>query len=247
MISHLLNSFFIGVLFVDMLERRFPTKFQNFIIGVSYNSIYYFSKLQIFFGQIKRHLDIIIENNQSLLKIKQKLEALLLKSACQKVTRYFVKNSKLYNSSDKNSIEPDFIILSCLSSDKKCMNKKIIYNTDANMNNIDDILIDERCDINFLLIEFKVGDNQRHKIDLKTEHYNYYIVGNKFTKEFFIFYLNEYLKFDTDIKDTDKCSLRLIDHDVNNIKLDFTDKNESILLEKNGYKLLITNDNEEKQ
>jgi hypothetical protein len=246
MISHLLNSFLIGAIFVDMLERRFPTKFQNFIIRLSYNSIYYFSKLQIFFGQIKRHVDIIIENNPSLLKIKQKLEALILKPACQKVRRYFVKNSKLYNSSDKNSAEPDFIILSCLSSDKKCMNKKIIYNKNDSINN-DDILIDENSDINFLLIEFKVGDNRTHKIDLKTEHYNYYIVGNKFSKDFFIFYLNEYLKFDADIKDTDKCSLRVIDHDVNNIELDFTHKNESILLEKNGYKLLITNDNEEKQ
>jgi len=242
MISHLLNSFFIGAIFLDMLERRFPTNFQNFIIGLSYNSIYYFSKLQIFFGQIKRHLDIIIENNPTLLKIKQKLEALILKPSCQKVRRYFVKNSKLYNLSDKDIAEPDFIILSSLSSDKKCMNKKIIYNKNDDINN-DDINNDDNSDINFLLIEFKVGDNQTHKIDLKTEDYNYYIIGNKFTKDFFIFYINEYLKFDIDIKDTHKCSLKLIDHNVNKIELDFTDKNESVLLEKNGYKLLITNDN----
>lgn len=246
MISHLLNSFFIGVLFIEMLERRFPTKFQNLMIVVSYNSIYYYSKLQIFFGQIKRDLDIFIEKNPSLLKIKEKLEAFILKPTCQRVTRYFVKNSKLCNSSDKNSIEPDFIILSCLTSDKKCMNKKIIYNKNDDINN-DDILINEISDINFLLIEFKVGDNKTHKIDLKTEDYNYYIVGNKFTKDFFIFYLNEYLKFNYDIIDTDKCSLILIDHDVNKIEIDFTDKNESILLEKNGYKLLITNHIEEKQ
>jgi hypothetical protein len=236
-----------------MLERRFPEKFQNFIIGLSYNSIYYFSKLQIFFTQIKRDLDIFIEKNPRLLKIKQKLEALILKPTCQRVTRYFVKNSKLYYPSDNNSVEPYFIILSCLSNDKKCMNKKIIYNKydtikddtikDNSIKNIDDILIDEKdkSNIHFLLIEFKVGDTNCIKIDLKTEYYNYYIVGNKFTKEFFIFYINEYLKFDADIKDTDKCSLRLIDHDVNKIELDFTDKNESILLEKNGYKLSITN------
>jgi hypothetical protein len=252
MISHLLNSFFIGAIFLDMLERRFPTNFQNFIIGLSYNSIYYFSKLQIFFGQIKRHVDIIIENNPTLLKIKQKLEGFILKPSCQKVRRYFVKNSKLYNSCDKDIAEPDFIILSSLSSDKKYMNKKIIYNKNDAINNDDinnddinndDILIDENSGINFLLIEFKVGDNQTHKIDLKTEDYNYYIIGNKFTKDFFIFYINEYLKFNIDIKDTDKCSLKLIDHNVNKIELDFTDKNESVLLEKNGYKLLITNDN----
>ena len=79
MISHFLNSFFIGILFIDMLERRFPTEFQNFIIGLSYNSIYYFSKLQIFFGQIKRNVDIFIESNPDLLKIKESLETVFSK------------------------------------------------------------------------------------------------------------------------------------------------------------------------
>ncbi len=153
----------------------------------------------------------------------------------------------MYNSSDKNNVEPDFIILSCLSGDKKCMNKKILYNKECNINNVDNILIDDNYNINFLLIEFKVGDNQTHKIDLKTEQFNYYIVGNKFSKDFFIFYINEYLKIDTNIKPSDKCSLKLIDHNVNKIELDFTDKNESIILEKNDYKLSITNHNEEKQ
>jgi hypothetical protein len=238
MITHLLNSFLIGILFVDMLERRFPIKFQNFMITLSYNSIYYFSKLQIFFVKAKTNINTFIENNPSLLKIKQQLDLLLSKPETRQSTRYFVKNNKLHRLCDLNDIEPDFMILSWLSDDKKCANKKIIYN----YNKEDDLLMIDSSDIKFLLIEFKVGDNRTYKIDLKTEYYNYYIIGNKFTKDFFIFYITHYLsQFNNDIKDTDKCSLKLIDHDVNTINLDFTDKNDSILLEKNGYKLSITN------
>ena len=241
MISYLLNSLFIGILFVDMLERRFPTETKNFIMSVSYNSIYYFSKLQIFFGQLKRKLDILIENDPNLLKIKQKLVSLLSEPETEQVTkRYVVKNHKLYELTDKNDSNPDFIILSWLSHDKKCANKKIIYNKN------DDILMIDNSDIKFLLIEFKVGDNRTFKIDLKTSEFNYYIVGNKFTKDFFIFYIKHYLYFNDDIKKSDKCSLKLIDHDVNTINLDFSDKNDTIILEKNRYKVSNTNHAEEK-
>jgi len=240
MISHLLNSFLIGALFVDMIERRFPIHFKNLIFNISYYSIYYFGKLQIVFGQIKRNVDTFIENNPNLSNIKKKIDLLLSKpqTQTQHVTRYYIKNSKLYNLSDINSSEPDFIILSWLGDDKKCFNKQIIYNKDS------DLTSTEKSDIKFLLIEIKIGDTNSRKIDLKTDNFDYYLVGNKFTKDFFIFYLNHYLQFNNEIKDSDKISLKIIHHDVNIINLDFTDKNESILLEKNGYKLSITNHTE---
>ena len=97
-----------------------------------------------------------------------------------------------------------------------------------------------------MLIEIKIGESEPHKIDLKTDKFNYYLVGNKFTKSFFIFYLKNYLEVD-DIKSDTQMTLKIIDHDVNRIEINFTDKNESILLEKNGYKLLIPNDNQEKE
>jgi hypothetical protein len=210
-------------------------------MSVSYNSIYYFSKLQIFFSQVKRNVDTFIENNPNLFKIKQNLVSLFSKPDNEKVTRrYVVKNHKLYDLSDTNGSNPDFIILSWLSDDNKCFNKKIIYSKN------DDILMIDNSDIKFLLIEFKVGDNRTFKLDLKTSEFNYYIVGNKFTKDFFIFYIKHYLHFNDDIKDTDKCSLKLIDHDVNTINLDFSDKNESIVFDKNTYNVSTTNDTEGK-
>jgi hypothetical protein len=39
----------------------------------------------------------------------------------------------------------------------------------------------------------------------------------------------------------DKFSLHIIDHLVNKVELDFSDKNDHILLEKTGYKLSIAN------
>ena len=58
--------------------------------------------------------------------------------------------------------------------------------------------------------------------------------------------MKNYLEVD-DIKSDTQMTLKIIDHDVNRIEINFTDKNESILLEKNGYKLLIPNDNQEKE
>ena len=97
-----------------------------------------------------------------------------------------------------------------------------------------------------MLVELKIGDNS-FKIDFKTDDYNFYIVGNCFTKNFFLYYLTEILKINEMINDNDKFSFKIIDHDVNTVELEFTDKTDSILLEKNGYKLSITNDNEQKE
>ena len=72
---------------------------------------------------------------------------------------------------------------------------------------------------------------------MKTDEFNFYLVGNSFTKQFFIYYLKQIVKSTEEIKDDDKINLKFIDHDVNTIDLDFTDKNENIILEKTGYKL----------
>jgi hypothetical protein len=103
----------------------------------------------------------------------------------------------------------------------------------------------EVSDIKFLLIELKVGENNSHKIDLKTDEFNFYMVGNSFNKQFFIYYLKQIVKSSQEIKDDDKISIKFIDHDVNTFELDFTDQNERILLEKPGYKLLNLNDSDD--
>ena len=89
------------------------------------------------------------------------------------------------------------------------------------------------------LVEIKVKPINNYKIYLKTDRYNFYAVGNVLTKQFFIFYLKQFLKLNDLIydNDNDKMSIKIIDQNVNIIAFDFTDKNENIMLEKNGYKL----------
>ena len=247
MISHLLNTFLIGVFFIDFVERKFPNEYKTFtneatnlFVNISYNCVYYFSKLQIFAFKVNEQINQIIETTPVLLKLKNDINLLIERKPGKVLMHEFIKDGKITEFYDFDSLnKPDLMIFSWLDNDKKYVNKKIIYeNGGAN--------VVEVSDIKFMLIEIKIGESKPHKIDLKTDKFNYYLVGNKFTKSFFIFYLKHYLEVD-DIDSDTQMTLKIIDHDVNKVELSFTDKNESILLEKNGYKLSITNHTEEKE
>jgi uncharacterized protein YegJ (DUF2314 family) len=211
----------------------------NLFVNVSFNCIYYYSKCQIFFINIRNNFNLFIETTPALLKLKNDINS-LIKYKPGKVLMYeFIKDGKITEFCDFDSVnKPDLMIFSWLDNDKKCVNKKIVYENGCTN-------VAEVSDIKFMLTEIKIGESESHKIDLKTDKFNYYLVGNKFTKSFFIFYLKQYLEVDNIGSDT-QMTLKMIDHDVNKVEIDFTDKNESILLEKNGYKLIITNhtDNE---
>ena len=238
MISHLLNSFLVGILFMDMLERRFPQEFRNVITDLSFKLLYLYSKTQIYISKSNKKFNNFIESNPTLLKIKNELDA-IIKQPIKLIPTIFVKNGEEFYNIETHNNDYDFALISWQDVDKKYINKRIIH--DKN----DFESISECSDIKFILVEVQIGLNSPHKINLKTDEYNYYIVGNKFTKQFFIYYLKKYLKINETISADEKFSLKIIDHDINTISVDFTDKNESILLEKNGYKLSITNHHNE--
>lgn len=253
MIFHYIKNFYdffigfsIGLLLNDFFDRRCPDGYKiftnqmtNLFVNVSFNCIYYYSKCQIFFINIRNNFNLFIETTPALLKLKNDINS-LIKYKPEKVLMYeFIKDGKITEFCDFDSVnKPDLMIFSWLDNDKKCVNKKIVYENGCTN-------VAEVSDIKFMLTEIKIGESESHKIDLKTDKFNYYLVGNKFTKSFFIFYLKQYLEVDNIGSDT-QMTLKMIDHDVNKVEIDFTDKNESILLEKNGYKLIITNhtDNE---
>jgi hypothetical protein len=188
-----------------------------------------YSKAQIFYMNIVKTVNKKIEETPKLLKLKNDLD-LLLKQKNGAVTMIeFIKNGILTD--NLSMAECDFALYSRLDDSKSCLNKKIVYDLDETID------IYDVSTIKFLLVEFKIGE-KTHKIDLKTDTYNFYIVGNKFTKQFFRYYLTEILKV---TESADNFSLHLIDHNVNEVKLDFADENDHILLEKTDYKLCITN------
>jgi len=223
MIPHLFYSVIISSLFVDLLERRFPDQFRSILTDGTYNALYYYSKAQIYFTNLSNKLNNFIEDYPILSKIKNELNFIVKHKS---LTEFF-KNGDLCPEDTSNF---DLAIYSWLEDE--CVNKMTIYKA------IDNITITEPSDIKFILVELKIGENKTYKIDLKTKNFNFYFVGNKFTKQFFIYYLKQSLKIKESINHNDKITLKIIDHNVNTVKIEFTDKNESIVLEKNGYKVI---------
>jgi len=218
------------MLFADVLERRFPNDFKRIMIEISFNCIYAFSRLQILFSQTNILMNKYIDSNPTLSRYKNELK-LYLKPVIPNMNEFIRdgKPIKLYTSTDSKY---DFEIISWYNTKTNCIDKRIIHNKEEN--NID---LTEIIEFKFMLIEFKIGETKIYKINLKTDEYNYYLIGNKFTKEFFIYYLNQYLNIDEFVTDNDdKFMLKIIDQNVNTFELEFTDKNESIELEKNEYK-----------
>ena len=232
-IANLLRTFLFAALLNDYVKRTYPKKYEDFLVTASFNAVYAFSVIQIKIKQVQRY---ILNANPRLSKLLEKYNKTFIKNTID-----FVLNGKVIFSTTiltpdiDHPKNYDFILF----YDSATSNKKILESVDANKN-----YDYEMSDIRFMLIELKIGDNT-YKIDLKSDVYNFYVVGNCFTKKFCVYYLTEILQqCDHNNHDT-KFSIKLIDHDVNAIEFDFTDKNESILLEKNGYKLLNTCDNNE--
>jgi hypothetical protein len=237
MLTTLLRTGILAILLNDYLKRNYPNKYQEMIVSISYNLIYLYSKAQILYANLIRVVNKKIEENPNLLKLRNDLD-LLLKPKSGIITMLdYIKNG---NSVDKGDDNCDFMIYSWLDDTKSCVNKKLVYDLKEPLS------FSEISDIKFFLVELKIGENNSHKIELKTDEFNFYVVGNSFNKQFFIYYLKQILKISEEIKDDDKFNLKILDHNVNTIDLDFTDKNENIILEKTGYKisnLNISDDN----
>lgn len=221
----------IGFLLNYLFDRQFPDehrmfaeRIDNLFLNASYNFIYYFSKFQIFYANAKNKLNLFIETNTVLSKIRDEINNIFKKNESKFVIEY-VNNGTIY---DKPLEKFDFIINNLPIKDT--IMRRLFYKKDE----IDDSFIES--DIKFILLEFKIGENT-YKIDLKREHFNYYLVGNKFTKDFFIFYIKNHLHINNKTNIADKCTVKIIDHNVNSYEYVFADNKICIILDKNGYRI----------
>ena len=237
-ILNIINTILIVTLFVDVIERRFPNEFKELLFEFSYNSIYFYSKIQIIVSQTKAKAINFIDSNKYLSKIKNEINQFLsiYKNKIMIELVYSNGEIKEINNSDIHSCNPydkllDFYIYNYINN-VNCINKRIVYN----QNELDRINIEE-SDIKFILIELKIGQDNIYKIELNNNDYNFYLVGNKFSKSFFRYYLQNILKINKEYLENSKFSVKIIDNDVNIVEFDFTEKNETILLEKNSYKI----------
>lgn len=246
MIYHYVNSFFIGVLVADMLERRFPDEFRDTVTAIAFNVLHFYSKIQIAFGKVQNIIFNFIGDDPVLSLIKNILNSIMKPKRDSLIT--YIKNGEYMPLEDRS--KSDFALFEWFSDDEKCINRKIIYDLKEPDNNTDlsDVkkiiydLINERdySDVKFILLEIVIGENKKYKVDLKTDNYNFYLVGNKFTKQFFLYYLKQILAIDTTINNEETFVINIIDSDINRKVVELTGKDGFILLDKNEYVVSVT-------
>jgi hypothetical protein len=229
------------MLFADVLERRFPTEFQNFLVSISYNCIYLFSRLQILLSQTNARINTYIDSNPRLLKIKNDVKEFITPyRAGIPVMQEFIRNGKpiqLFkkgNTDDDNDY--DFGTVSYFSDVDNCINTRIVYKGDSS----DGVALSNTSNIKFILMELIIENDKTFKIDLKTDHYNYNVVGNKLTSKFFIYYLRKHLNVEDEellAKLEEDVVVKIIDHKIDTVEIKFEkdSPNDFIEIQKEGY------------
>jgi hypothetical protein len=243
MFGPLLNTLLYMMLFADVLERRFPNEFQNFLVSFSYNCIYLFSRLQILLSQTNARINTYIDSNPRLLKIKNDVKEFITPyRAGIPVMQEFIRNGKpiqLFkkgNTDDDNDY--DFGTVSYFSDVDNCINTRIVYKGDS----ADGVALSNTSNIKFILMELIIGNNKTYKIDLKTDKFNYNVVGNKLTSDFFIYYLRKHLNVEDEellakLKLEEDVVVKIIDHKIDTVEIKFEKDSpkDFIEIQKDGY------------
>lgn len=233
-IANLLRTVIFSFLLNDYLKRTYPKQYQDYLVTSSFNAVYAFSVIQIKLKQAQKY---IYKTNPRIVELIETYNRTTIKNNIDYVLDGKIIYSLFYdpNSNCNKDNHPDiydFIISSHYTNENNCVYKKIMSKLDEENDEND---YDE-CDIKFILIELKHGDTT-YKIDLKADSYNFYVVGNRFTKQFFIYYIKEIIKSTDPFDKDDKFVIKIIDNDVEEFEIEFIDANESLILDKNDYKI----------
>jgi hypothetical protein len=79
----------------------------------------------------------------------------------------------------------------------------------------------------FIFTEIYFGNEEKLKINFKTDRYNYYLTGNKLDKKFIVYFMKKYYS-----RSINNYIVRFVDNDVNNGE--FNDK-QIVIFSQNGY------------
>lgn len=215
-ILYLCLTIFLCIYFPDHF-KSIKNILQNIGIKLAYNIIYFYGVCQIKCNQIYNYIFPYLKKN---VKDEPKTEIAVFNITTNKI----VFETGYDETLDKIK-EFDYPVV-ILISDSSHINKKILYELETCNKQFD------TSDITFIALYLNY-DNARYHINLKTDKYNYYLVGNVINKLFLQYYINTVLNNINFVIDDEKSySLELMDHEVNMVNLDIT---QSIIIEKNGY------------
>ena len=236
------------ILLNSYLQQRYPAKYNEVLINISYKLLYLYSKSQILFNRITK--EMVTNYNQFMSKnpsinnfvehIKSSYNCFVNNTDNKIHNIEFISNglvnlsvsSEMVMKEDNNFPSVyDFIIFSDfenVSRDTTCVNKKIRKSVETKNFSY------ETSNISFILTEIIIGD-KTFKVDFKTKDYNYYVVNNIFNDKFIIYFLNKY--YNSEIKDFQpetikRFTLNVIDHNVDTYEFD---KGINVKIQKDGY------------
>lgn len=232
---HVLKTVFFIVIGNDYLKRNYPDEHEAFIINISYNAIYLFSKCQIFAHKANNKLAEFTSNSPI---IKQIVD-IIYKKAVEQNELYKINElgETIVNYFDDSSFKYNMAYTYIFAdnenkTDDGCVNMMMLHTYPFST-------IYELSDVKFLLLEVKVNDNT-YKIELKTENYNYYLVNNVLDKKFVVYFLKHYHNQDLSQDDINslnkmkKVDIKLIDNNVHVKEYELTD-DKNITIKKDEY------------
>jgi len=222
-LDYLVNSH-VFILVNNYLQR---INSNELLMNISYNFIYFFSKIQLFYIKCKtaiysnEHIKYIVDSinkNQTSEKNKTHIikynDSIHIKEYSTEVSEHFESNKNdLYIFTHSN----DYIL-----------SRSQIFNQDY-----------EVSDIKFIMVNLQIND-KNYKIDLKTETENYYIVQNILDKDFFLFYLfthsNNYgeIVYEELKTSIENGIVKIIDGNADSLELNLNE-GQSIVIFKNSY------------
>jgi len=214
----------------SLLKINFTqNKLKNIGIKSIYNMIYFYSACQIKCTQAYNYLLPYFKSDEIINQIK--IEQ--FNTDTNKLT--IILEDDLKTAGNNNVFVAS---ASGINSNSALTNKLIIDK------NIEDLIFDI-SNITFIALYLNYND-MRYNINLKTDEFNYYLVGNVIDKHFVQYYINTILnlKFSYFEPEILTYQLELMDHEVKMISLD--DK-QSIIIEKDGYRIVnnVTDDDDD--
>jgi hypothetical protein len=202
--------------------------FKIFAIKLIYNVIYFYSACQIKCAQVYAHLlPYFKSNTDNTLDTNDKL-----------TIEYFdISANKII---DKDLVTIDEIQNKLIIiSNTRILNRGNSSITDKRI--VSDIEVIEDPDVSeitFIALYLNYND-MRYNINLKTNDFNYYVVGNIIDKSFVQYYINTVLNLSFSYLESKMATyqLELMDNDV--VMTSLTGE-QSIIIEKQGYRICNT-------
>ena len=242
-ISLILNFFY--PITYEVYLNRLKTYFQNTLIIVGFNSIYLYSRVQLFLIKLVIEVNAFIEyfNLNGLLDVwnggdglvHDKVKFISFIKNGLVVNNYFLDNSIFEKNAFINK-NIDFDLIAYFTFDQS--NYMVLYHS------IPDNLEYRQVNYKFIQIEIVLGDIC-FNIKLSNESYNFYVVNNKIDCEFILYFLKIYYidritSLSNDVLLNYK--INIIDQDVNKIELD---RNKTLTFQENSYILTETQETQE--